>query len=135
MNTAIYQYFDRASWALHNATNDALQAGVTDHVWNLSESINSMSEIPEYHFADVEGLRLMAFVSQKYGRWSAAVYDLKEKRYRWEHEPLLPEQNSQESAKGEALLRAAVILSTSTDELNPSWTRSEPSPRYDPTTG
>jgi hypothetical protein len=32
MNPAIFQYFDRAAWALHNATNDALKPNVKSHL-------------------------------------------------------------------------------------------------------
>ncbi len=80
-----------------------------------------MSKTPERYLADIEGLRLIAFVSRNYGSWSAAVYDLDKKRYVWEREPLPPAHDSEESAKKEAVSQAAVRLGKSPDELSPVW--------------
>lgn len=38
MNTAIYQYYDRADWARHNATNDALEPNVKSHLIAMAVS-------------------------------------------------------------------------------------------------
>ena len=88
-----------------------------------------MTHTPEHHFANIERLKLVAYISKNYGSWSAAVYDRDKQEYVWEHEPLPPDQNSEDSAKREAVFRAAVILRKSPEELSPAWERSEPSPR------
>ena len=81
-----------------------------------------MSTIPESYYADIEGLTLIAEVTITNPLWRFAVHDPNEKRDPGPGEIAVP--NNEESAKKQAVLRAADILRKSPDEIKPDWKRS-----------